>query len=573
MIETGLLRRRFAEIDGRRIHYLRMGVGPPVVLVHSSPTNAWYVAPHMRLLAERFTCYAFDTPGFGLSDALPGETLEVGDLADALAENMVVADLPACPVFGTHSGAAIALSLAARNPERVTALVLDGVPIFTPDEQAAIFIDYFQPMVPDDRGGHFANTWTRFRDQYIWFPWTSRTPDRHNDTDLAPAPSIHAWIESFFYAGATYQPAYRACCFYGDEAISDSRAVRCPVVYTATDTDMLYPHLERLAPLPPLQEIRRIGADRTKKDTLIAEVFDRWSSAPPVPMESFSLSSGSGVRNQFVDVGRGQVLLRHAGDFERPAILVLHDAPGSGLSLCGPDGLLVSLAESFLVLVPDLPGSGGSDPIAQASGTMTSSGAGDLDAWADTMAAVCATAGVTRVCAYGIGIGASVAVRLATRHPSLVGEVVIRGLALPDAEQRDELRRRYAPPITIAPDGSHWYRTWLMLRDQQIFFPWYDSRAVRQRRVSADFGAAHLHAWTFEVMKQHAHYHELIDAALAYDCLPDLERLVARLAVCRDPHVPFHAYADALTAARPDAVDLPTAPAAQRVALTRFVGD
>ena len=164
------------------------------------------------------------------------------------------------------------------------------------------------------------------------------------------------------------------------------------------------------------------------------------------------------------------------------------------------------------------------------------------------------------------------AVRFAVRHPALIGHLVISGLALPDVAYRVELQRRYAPRITIDADGSHWYRTWLMLRDQQIFFPWYDTRAVCQRRVVADFSAGHLHAWTFEVMKQHAHYHELIEAALADDCTEDLARLSVPLAVCSDPSIPFHAYDGALRALRPDAVDLPADLVARCAALSRFVG-
>ena len=556
-------RHRFLDVGGRRAHYLRMGTGPPGVFVHSSPTHAGYVVPHMRLLADRFTCIAFDTPGFGLSDPLPGDPLRVAQLADAIADNLVALGIPACPIFGTHTGAAIALSLAAHRPERVTALVLDGVPIFTPAEQAALFADYFEPLVPDARGGHFARSWTRFRDQYLWFPWTSRAVDRHNDTDLGSATALHAWVESFFFAGATYKPAYRAACFYGDEAVRDSRAVTCPVVYTATETDMLHGHMERLAPLPAHQEIRRIGNDRHGKDTLIAEVFERHRGDVAMPLESFVLADGPGIRQQFVDRGTAQVLVRHAGPHGAPAIVVLHDAPGSAEPLARADGLLTDLADECFVLAPDLPGSGGSEPIGKVDAT--------LDDWAAVVADVCAIAGIERCTVYGIGVGASLALRMACRRPDLVERVVVRGLALPTAQERVVLADRYAPPIRLDADGSHWYRTWLMLRDQQIFFPWYDTSWTRQRRVPADFDAWHLHRWTFEVMRQHAHYQELIAATFSHDSAADLAALTLPLALCRDPQVPFFAYDAALRAVRPDAIELPVTRPAHRIAVARFM--
>ncbi len=563
MKDTADPRQRLIDVAGRRVRYLRMGEGPSVVLIHSSPTHAGYLVPHMRLLADRFTCIAFDTPGFGLSDPLPGKTLRVEDLSGAIADNMAALQLPACPVFGTHTGAAIALSLAAHRPERVTALVLDGVPIFTQDEQRAIFTDYFEPLVPDDRGGHFARTWTRFRDQYLWFPWTSRAVDRHNDTDLGTPVAIHAWVESFFFASATYKPAYRAACFYGDEAIADSRAATCPIVYTATETDMLYTHMDRLAPLPDRQQVRRIGNDRTRKDALIAEVFEQTSDDVAMPADTFRLLEGSGIRQQFIDRDRGQMLVRHAGSHDAPAVLLLHDAPGSTERLSGPDGLIAALAATCFVLAPDLPGSGGSDPVGTTAPV--------LDDWATAVADTCRTAGVDRCTVYGIGIGASLALRIANGFPELVERVVIRGLALPGIDERAALAACYAPRITIDADGGHWYRTWLMLRDHQIFFPWYETGISHQRRVDADFGARHLHRWTFEVMRQYAHYHELIDAALAHDSAEDLVTLRVPLAVCRDPGVPFFAYDAALHEARPHAVELAVEAASHAQAVTRFI--
>jgi N-formylglutamate amidohydrolase len=73
----------------------------------------------------------------------------------------------------------------------------------------------------------------------------------------------------------------------------------------------------------------------------------------------------------------------------------------------------------------------------------------------------------------------------------------------------------YAPPITIERDGSHWYRTWLMLRDQLIWYPWHDRRVANLRRVRADFSARVLHDWTVDVMRQHTSYGDLIHAALS----------------------------------------------------------
>ena len=251
------VKRRFLQIGQRRVHYFRAGEGPPAVLVHSSPANARLLLKEMECLAPGHTVFAFDTPGFGLSAPLPGEVLTVADLADALAETLDAIAMPRCPIFGTHTGAAIALELGVRHPERATGLVLDGVPAFTAAECEAYFGTYFQKMLPSDLGGHYAEAWTRFRDQSVWFPWTNRTPANHNPYDLGPAQSTHLWVQMFFEAAEGYVPAYRAASFYGARAVAAAAALTLPAVYCATDTDMLHPHLARLPPMKPGQGNRR----------------------------------------------------------------------------------------------------------------------------------------------------------------------------------------------------------------------------------------------------------------------------------------------------------------------------
>ena len=52
--------------QGKRcVHYRRAAKGPPLLMVHQSLRPAAEYAPLMRQWAERFTCIAPDTPGFG----------------------------------------------------------------------------------------------------------------------------------------------------------------------------------------------------------------------------------------------------------------------------------------------------------------------------------------------------------------------------------------------------------------------------------------------------------------------------------------------------------------------------
>src|SRR5437870_8325517 len=77
----------YVEIRGARTHVLRGGEGPPLVYLHGAAPSAVWLPVHERL-AERFTVYAPDHPGFGLSER-PERVTGVEDLvlhyADLLA--------------------------------------------------------------------------------------------------------------------------------------------------------------------------------------------------------------------------------------------------------------------------------------------------------------------------------------------------------------------------------------------------------------------------------------------------------------------------------------------------------
>ena len=258
--------RVFVTVGDRAVHCRMLGQGPPALFIHSSPTNSGFVVEDMLAQADRHRCFAFDTPGFGLSDPLPLADMTVADLADAMADTMDAIGLPPLPVFGTHSGAAIALELAYRHPDKVTGVVLDGVPVFTRAEVAAFATaDYFAPLAVDPLGSHYAATWTRFRDQSIWFPWYARHPSRINEYDLNSPDSIHLWTLMFFAAAAHYKPAYRAAISYCEDAVTAAAGLTVPAIFTANATDMLLPHLKRLPPLREDQQIVESGPERARR--------------------------------------------------------------------------------------------------------------------------------------------------------------------------------------------------------------------------------------------------------------------------------------------------------------------
>jgi pimeloyl-ACP methyl ester carboxylesterase len=513
------MRRGFLSVSGRRVHYRVAGSGPPVVMLHGSPGDSAMFSSEMAAFAEDFTAIALDTPGFGFSDPLPGEVLRVADLAQATAEAMAALGLPACAVYGSHTGAAIGLELGVGWPERVSGLLLEGVPLFTGAETEAIFRGYFAPMVADPLGGHLTSTWMRFRDQFTWFPWCSRDVTRLNPLDRPTPEDIHHWVSMFYRSCRTYGPAYRAACYYGEAAGYAAAALTVPAVYTASATDMLHPHLDRLPRLRAGQRIAPLADGAAERCSGLLGYLRSLPNGAATEVRPAAGPVGSDPALCFVAMRDGDVLVRCYGDRSRPAVLLAHDAPGTGL---GCETLVRTLAADFYVLVPDLPGCGESSAPAEERAV--------LAAAADALTKVAAWFGLERYAVAGLGCGAAVAATLAGLHdPGLVG-VVLHLVPVPDAATASAI----APDILLSAEGAHWVRAWLMLRDAEIYRPWFAGTVAAQRREQGNFDAQWLHEQTCALMAGRASYHLLPRAAWRFDTL----------AAVRDATVPVQVVPD-----------------------------
>ena len=124
-VEPAGLAERFAEVRGTRLRYLVGGNGEPVVLVHGlggAAANWLALAP---LLLPRWRLLVPELPGHGGSAALAAAP-SLNVYADRLGALLEHERLASAAVVGHSLGGAIALRLAIRRPDAVSALVLAG---------------------------------------------------------------------------------------------------------------------------------------------------------------------------------------------------------------------------------------------------------------------------------------------------------------------------------------------------------------------------------------------------------------------------------------------------------------
>ena len=111
------------EVDGLTLNYDVQGEGEPLLLIpYTSADHACY-AFQLPAYTEHFRCIALDLPGSGESDKPPGPYSTEG-YADQVAGFLDAIGVERAHVAGVSLGAAVAMHLAARPPDRVRSLSL-----------------------------------------------------------------------------------------------------------------------------------------------------------------------------------------------------------------------------------------------------------------------------------------------------------------------------------------------------------------------------------------------------------------------------------------------------------------
>jgi pimeloyl-ACP methyl ester carboxylesterase len=106
---------KFAQMNGTRIHYVRGGSGPALILLHGFPEDWYEFRLLMPRLAKTFTVVAVDLRGVGESTS--SETgYEVANLAEDVHQLIVSLGLEHVYVFGHDIGGMVAYAFARRYP-------------------------------------------------------------------------------------------------------------------------------------------------------------------------------------------------------------------------------------------------------------------------------------------------------------------------------------------------------------------------------------------------------------------------------------------------------------------------
>lgn len=134
-----------------RLH--RVGAGEPVLFLHSVGTSGESWDPILDKLSRQFSCYVVDLPGHDHSD-IPPRKYSLDDYAESIIDVIDATGLQSVNIVGSHTGAMISAIVAASHPERVSSLVLDGLPYWNMEQGKIIWERWFSPMYSDTSSYH-----------------------------------------------------------------------------------------------------------------------------------------------------------------------------------------------------------------------------------------------------------------------------------------------------------------------------------------------------------------------------------------------------------------------------------
>ncbi len=192
------------------------------------------------------------------------------------------------------------------------------------------------------------------------------------------------------------------------------------------------------------------------------------------------------IHRAFGQVGARRVHYRHAG--AGAPLLMVHQSPKSSTEF---EDLMQRWGETHLVIAPDTPGFGQSDPLANSDATVTDFAAA-LIAFMDTI-------GLHQTPVYGYHSGAVFAVEAAKLAPARFTAVACNAYALWLPDEIAAFENGYLPPFVPCPFGAHLTWLWARMREQRFFFPWYATDDVHRIALPlAD--AAHVHASAMDML-------------------------------------------------------------------------
>ena len=372
------------------------------------------------------------------------------------------------------------------------------------------FLKHYLPaFVPDWSGAHLTWAWSRFREQSIFFPWYRKDAAARIPRDLPSPEQLHWSVMEFFRAGDAYRRAYRPpFVFDCAQAVTN---VKANMVVMTARTDVLDRYVDKMPPVPQNVRVLR-PQDKPAAQAALAEIFRTQARGVAPPIAGATPMPGR-IWADYLQVDGGSLYARRNTDGQGRPIVFVHASAGSSFAM---DRFMEPFIGQHPVLAVDLPGNGESDNPMGAELTVA--------AQAKYLAQAIRAAGYPEVDCYGHWGGAAVAIEFAAQNGGMVKNLAIPNVMMPEGADLAELLANYTPAFEPDPAGTHLIKAWHMVRDQELFAPWYkrDKAHAIKNVDSAQLAPEVIHRRTVDLFKMGDLYRAAYAAHFTY---PAAQRL------------------------------------------------
>jgi pimeloyl-ACP methyl ester carboxylesterase len=217
------------------------------------------------------------------------------------------------------------------------------------------------------------------------------------------------------------------------------------------------------------------------------------------------------MEQKFIIAKGIKIHYRQMGEGE--PIVLLHASPRSGKML---ENLGKMLAETFQVIIPDLPGYGFSEAIPKK--------VNNLYEVVPYLKAFLEALNIENLSIYGTATGAQLGIAYALTYPKEVKNLFLDNPAHFSEEEYEQISENYFIDLSPKSDGSHLVNLWNHVRDSMMYFPWYDrsdeaqfSKIVPSDAVIADTVQSYIAAGE--------RYDELYRAAFLHERAEKIQQL------------------------------------------------
>lgn len=270
-----MLRRAFIDLPHGQLHYWRGEIrnAHPLIMLHGSPGSSYSLLPYAKELSQWRDVLVLDTPGNGDSSPAPSSQPTIEELALIIGEALAAVGIQEGFIYGYHTGASLAISLAHQRPALARGLILEGVSFFSEEERTHLMKNDHAPQYELRMdGAHLSMIWDMVKSAHIYWPWWNTSHAALRDRDLPDARNLHYETLQVLKAVETYHLSYRAALAFDKAKVLAQ--LDLPILATCSRKDQLWPSLQSVSRYCPSAVVKEVpGFDTPEKAQATSQIF------------------------------------------------------------------------------------------------------------------------------------------------------------------------------------------------------------------------------------------------------------------------------------------------------------